>query len=111
MAIHRFCSLISQGEPVPLWELVDRILAAAGCQAVTHAVPRPVAWAAGAVLEAAYALFQLKGEPRMTRFVADELATTHWFDITAARRELGYKPAISIAEGLRRLETWLRPSV
>ncbi|MEE2964024.1 MAG: 3-beta hydroxysteroid dehydrogenase, partial [Acidobacteriota bacterium] len=41
----------------------------------------------------------------------NELATTHWFDITAARRELGYEPAISIAEGLRRLETWLRPSV
>ena len=101
---------ISQGEPVPLWELVDRILAAAGCQAVTRAVPRPVAWAAGAMLEAAYTLFRLKGEPRMTRFVANELATTHWFDITAARRELGYEPGISIAEGLRRLDAWLRPS-
>ena len=102
---------ISQGEPTPLWELVDGILAAAGCRAVTRAVPRPVAWAAGAVLEAAYTLFRLEGEPRMTRFVADELATTHWFDITAARRELGYEPATSIAEGLRRLETWMRPSV
>jgi len=66
---------------------------------------------AGAVLEAAYTLFRLEGEPRMTRFVANELATTHWFDISAARRELSYEPAISIAEGLRRLETWLRPSV
>lgn len=102
---------ISQGEPTLLWELVDGILAAAGCEAVTRAVPRSVARAAGAVLEAAYTLFRLEGEPRMTRFVADELATTHWFDITAARRELGYEPAISIAEGLRRLEAWLRSSV
>ncbi|HIE95334.1 MAG TPA: NAD-dependent epimerase/dehydratase family protein [Acidobacteria bacterium] len=102
---------ISQGEPIPLWELIDRILATAGCEPVTRAVPRPVAWMVGGVLEAAYTLFRLEGEPRMTRFVADELATTHWFDITAARRELGYKPAISIAEGLRRLEAWLRPSV
>ncbi len=102
---------ISQGEPTPLWELIDRILAAAGCEPVTRAVPRPVAWTAGAMLEAAYTLFRLESEPRMTRFVANELATTHWFDITAARRELGYEPAISIAEGLRRLEAWLRPSV
>ncbi len=102
---------ISQGEPTPLWELIDRILAAAGCEPVTRAVPRPVAWTAGAMLEAAHTLFRLESEPRMTRFVANELATTHWFDITAARRELGYEPAISIAEGLRRLEAWLRPSV
>ena len=45
----------------------------------------------------------------MTRFVARELATAHWFDITAARTELGYEPAISITEGLHRLEAWLRP--
>lgn len=100
---------ISQGDPTPLWALIDRILAAAGLPPVARAVPTPVAWIAGAVLEAAYTLLQLEGEPRMTRFVAHELATTHWFDITAARRELGYDPAISIDEGLRRLEAWLQP--
>lgn len=35
----------------------------------------------------------------MTRFVAKELSTAHWFDISAARRDLGYQPEISIAEG------------
>ena len=99
---------ISQGEPMALLEIINGILAAAGLPPVTRSVPSGVAWSAGAILEAAYALFRLKGEPRMTRFVARELATAHWFDITAARTELGYEPAISIAEGLRRLEAWLQ---
>jgi nucleoside-diphosphate-sugar epimerase len=44
----------------------------------------------------------------MTRFLAEELATTHWFDIGAARRELCYEPRVSMAEGLRRLQAWLQ---
>ena len=98
---------ISQGEPTPLWALIDRILAAAGHPPVTRAVPTRVAWAAGAVLETLYAVLRLRGEPRMTRFVASELATSHWFDISAAERELGYRPSISIADGLSRLSPWL----
>ena len=99
---------ISQGEPMALSEIINGILAAAGLPPLTRSVPQPVAWSAGAILEAAYALLRLKGEPRMTRFVARELATAHWFDITAARTELGYEPAISITEGLHRLEAWLQ---
>jgi nucleoside-diphosphate-sugar epimerase len=44
-----------------------------------------------------------RDEPRMTRFLALQLSTAHWFDITAARRDLGYEPVVSIEEGLRRL--------
>ena len=63
---------ISQGEPTSLWELIDLILAAAGRPPVARAVPTPVAWTAGAVLEAVHKTFRLPGEPRMTRFVARE---------------------------------------
>ena len=97
---------ISQGEPIALWEIVDRILAAAGLPPVARSVPQPIAWLFGAIQEGAYGLFRLEGEPRMTRFVAREFATAHWFDITAARVELGYEPNISIAQGLRRLKAW-----
>jgi nucleoside-diphosphate-sugar epimerase len=45
----------------------------------------------------------------MTSFLAEELATTHWFDISAARRELRYEPRVSMAEGLRRLQAWMQP--
>jgi nucleoside-diphosphate-sugar epimerase len=100
---------ISNGEPVPLWELVNGILRAAGLPPVTRSVPYGLAWLAGWFLEKAYALFNPDGEPPMTRFLARELATAHWFDLSAARRDLGYEPKVSLAEGLRRLEASLRP--
>jgi nucleoside-diphosphate-sugar epimerase len=53
-------------------------------------------------------MFKISGEPRMTRFLADELSTAHWFNISAAKKDLGYKPKISIEEGLSRLGNWLR---
>lgn len=97
---------ISNGEPWPAWDLINRILAAAGVPPVTRSISRPAAWAIGGLLECVHILFRLKSEPRMTRFVANELASAHWFDISAARRELGYRPRVSIDEGLRRLQEW-----
>jgi len=99
---------ISNGEPMPLWDLVNAILAAADLPPVTRSIPRPLARLAGAGFELLYGLLPLHGDPPMTRFLADELSTAHWFDITAARRDLGYEPRISIAEGLERLRDWLR---
>ncbi|MBI4347300.1 MAG: NAD-dependent epimerase/dehydratase family protein [Elusimicrobia bacterium] len=94
---------IAQGEPLPLWEMIDRLLATAGVGPVTRSVPPGVAYAAGWVLEAAYRALRLPGEPKMTRFLAHQLSTPHWFDLTAAKRDLGYAPRVSLEEGLRRL--------
>jgi len=101
---------ISQGEPVPLWDMIDAILEAGGFAPVRRSMHPRAAWMIGAVLERVYKTFNIRGEPRMTRFVADELATAHWFDISAARRDLGYVPRISDKEGLLRLKTWLKNS-
>jgi nucleoside-diphosphate-sugar epimerase len=98
---------LAQGEPIPLWDLVNRILDAAHLPPVTRTVPAGMAYAVGWLLELTYGLLRLKGEPPMTRFVARELATAHWFDLTAARRDLGYTPAVSLDEGLRRLQKYL----
>jgi nucleoside-diphosphate-sugar epimerase len=95
---------ISQGEPVPLWDLINRILAAAGLPPVEKQISSGMAYAAGTVLEWVHGALRLRGEPRMTRFLARELSTAHWFDISAARRDFGYVPSISIAEGLERLQ-------
>ncbi len=97
---------ISQNEPRPLWELVNGILRAAGLPPVTRAVSPGVAHVAGAALEVVHRVLRLPGEPVMTRFVAHQLAAAHWFDTTAATRDLGYVPAVSIDEGLGRLERW-----
>jgi len=101
---------LSQGEPVVLWDFVNRILQAAGVAPVTRSVPASLAYSAGWFLEMAYRVLRIESEPPMTRFLARELATAHWFDITAARRDLGYEPRVSIEEGLRRLGEWLRKS-
>jgi nucleoside-diphosphate-sugar epimerase len=99
---------ISQDEPIPLWELIDRILAAGGKPPVTKSLSPKAAYRMGTFCEWFYRTLCLAGEPPMTRFVAAELATSHWFDISAARRDLGYAPEVSIDEGLRRLAQWLR---
>ena len=97
---------ISNGEPKPIAEIINRLLAATGTAPVEKKIAYPLAYAIGAGLEAVYALLKLHGEPPMTRFVAEQLATAHWYDIGAARRDFGYVPTVSIDEGLQRLRHW-----
>ena len=99
---------VSDGEPVELWAFINQVLVEAGLPPVTRTVSAWKARLAGRVLERAYRLLRLPGEPAMTRFVADQLATSHWYDISAAKRDLGYDPKVSTAEGLRRLGEALR---
>ena len=99
---------ISQGKPVFLWKMIDDILQAGGFSPVKRSISSKAAFRIGAVLEWFYKAFALKGEPQMTRFVARELSTSHWFDIRAARRDLEYAPEVSTEEGLRRLAAYLK---
>lgn len=94
---------ISQGEPVNCWRWIDQILALAGLPPVRKSISLPAAWRIGAVFETAYKLLRLKSEPPMTRFLAAQLATSHYFDLTRARQDFGYQPKVSTAEGMRRL--------
>lgn len=98
---------ISQDEPIPAWDMINAILKAAGLDPVKRSIPHQAAWLIGAMFEFIYRTFDIDQEPQMTRFLADELATAHWFDISAAKNDLGYVPRISIKEGLENLENWL----
>ncbi len=98
---------ISQGEPVELWEMINRLLEAAGAPTVQRSIPTGVALALAWGCESVHRLLHRPGEPRLTRFVVKELCTSHWFDISAARRDLGYRPTVSIVEGLHRLREHL----
>lgn len=102
---------ISQDCPIALWEMIDLILAAGGKPPVKKSISPAAALLAGAVCEGLFKLFQIKKEPPMTRFVARELATSHWFNIAAAKRDLGYRPIVSMQEGLRRLAAWIGKEV
>ncbi len=94
---------ISNGEPLAMAELVNKLLAAKGVPPVTRTISPGLAYAAGAMLEMLYKLLRRRDEPPITRFVARQLSTSHWFDLTAARRDLGCEAEVSLAEGLARL--------
>ena len=98
---------ISQDAPLPLWDMVNAILAAADLPPVKRTISVKAAYRLGAMMEWIYRIGHLPGEPPMTRFVAEELSTSHWFNIRAAREDLGYRPLVSTEEGLRRLRQWL----
>ncbi len=98
---------LSSGEPVEIWDFINRLLAAAGVPAVEKRVALRTAMAAGWVFEKVHALTGAKGDPRMSRWIVRELTTARWFDISAARRDLGYEPKVSLDEGMRRLAAWI----
>jgi nucleoside-diphosphate-sugar epimerase len=95
--------LVANGEPRPLRDLLLGICAAAGVQPRVVPVPAAVARAAGSVVERVWPRFSDE-EPPLTRFVAEQMATAHWFDLSETFRDLAWRPTVTIDEGLRRLE-------
>ena len=96
--LHRRVLVVSGGEPRPVAELLASICAAAGAPAPRIAVPASLARAAGAVVETLW-----RRDPPMTRFLAEQLSTAHWFDQRETRAALGWTPRIGLDEGFRRL--------
>lgn len=94
---------ISGGEPIESGELINCVLGAVGVAPVTRRVPPKVAYAAGWLAEKLHAALGRADEPPITRFAAEQLMTSHYFDIAAAERDLGWVPAVSFREGLDRL--------
>jgi nucleoside-diphosphate-sugar epimerase len=101
---------ISDGNPTPLWDFVNRVLKCADLQPVNRSVNRTVAYGAAAFSELFCRILPGEREPGLTRFLVDELVTAHWFDISSARRLLGYHPRISTEDGFERLTHWIRES-
>lgn len=99
--VHGRAFVISNGEPRTVAELFTQICAAAGLPGPRRAVPYRVAWIAGAVIERLWG--SRDGDPPMTSFLAEQLATAHWFDQRAARDALRWAPRVSVAEGMTRL--------
>lgn len=94
---------ISNAEPLAMRDMVNGLLRAAGMPEVRKTVPFAAAYAIGVACEGLWHLLPLKGEPPMTRFLAEQLSTTHWYSMEPALRDFGYVPKVSMAEGLERL--------
>lgn len=101
---------ISQGEAVNCWDWINKILSLANLPPIQRSLSYEKARRIGAFFEAIYAIMCWKSEPPMTRFLAAQLACSHYFDISRARRDFGYTPRISTEEGLRRLAAALPTS-
>lgn len=99
---------ITNGEPVVLWDWINELLRGVGEAPVDKHVSLGAATALGAACEMLWRVLPLAIEPPMTRFIAAELAKDHWFDLTAARRDLGYVPRVSMAAGTAELIADLR---
>ena len=100
---------ISNDEPLSQGRIIGELLKAAGLTVDIQAVSPRLAIAAGTVLETGWKLFGLRSDPPLTRWSAEHLSTAHWYDISAAKRDLGYAAEISIEEGLKRLADEYNP--
>ncbi|MHA7219762.1 NAD-dependent epimerase/dehydratase family protein [Arthrobacter sp. MDT1-48-3] len=95
--------VVTNGEPRPIAELLAGICRAAGVRPPAWSVPGSVARAAGTVIERAWLALGRAEEPPMTRFLAEQLSTAHWFDQRRTRAVLDWTPGVSIDQGFQRL--------
>ena len=100
---------ISNGEPWPLREVLNGLLHAADAPEVHATLPFRAAYGIGAVCEALWTVLPLRGDPPMTRFLAEQLGTAHWYSMAPATRDFGYVPKVTMADGLERLRAAMRP--
>ncbi len=91
---------VSNDQPLPQAEIIQGLLKAAGMQPEIKPIAPAVAKAAGAVIQTTWKILGLKSEPPVTKWAAEQLSTAHWYDISAAKRDLGYQPLVSIEQGL-----------
>jgi 2-alkyl-3-oxoalkanoate reductase len=109
-ALHGRAFVVSNGEPRPVQEILTRICAAAGVPPPRRRVPFGVAWAGGVLVEAGWRMLRRSDDPPMTAFLAEQLATAHWFDQRETRSALDWTPAVPLEEGFARLAEAYRGS-
>jgi 2-alkyl-3-oxoalkanoate reductase len=104
--VHGEALVVSNGEPRPVAEILARLCRAAGVPGPRGRVPFAAAWVAGAAAEGVWAATRRRSVPPLTRFLAEQLATAHWFDQRRTRKALGWQPSVNLDEGFRRLSDW-----
>ena len=100
--------VVTNAEPRTLAELVEGICRASGTAGPRRSLPYPIARLAGYGVEHAWQLLGRTDDPPVTRFLAEQLATAHWFDQRRTREVLDWTPSVSIDEGLHRLAAYYR---
>jgi nucleoside-diphosphate-sugar epimerase len=104
--VHGEALVVSNGQPRPIGEVIARLCRAAGVPGPRRHVPFGAAWLAGAAVEGVWAVTGSRSVPPVTRFLAGQLATAHWFDQLRTRSALGWAPGVGLDEGFARLAAW-----
>ena len=94
---------INEPEPIKLWSWIDEILALGDLPPITKSISAKAAYRIGACLEKVFGILRLNSEPPMTRFIAAQLSSSHYYDVSKAQRDFGYRPIVTVAEGMERL--------
>ena len=98
--------VVTNGQPRPVREILNRIVMAAGLEPPRIRVPYRVARTGGLAVEQIWDRRKTIDDPPMTSFLAEQLGTAHWFDQRETRRVLDWEPTVSLDEGFRRLRQW-----
>ncbi len=101
---------ITNGEPRLMSEIINGILKSHDMPAITSTVPAQLLYMIGTISEWIYSLLRIKREPMMTRFIAKQLTCAHWYNLDAAKKDLGYHPQVSIEEGMQKLHDAFKDS-
>ena len=105
-AVHGEPLIVSNGEPRPVQEVLARLCQAAAVPGPRGQVPFPAAWLAGGAAECVWALSGRRDTPPLTRFLAEQLATAHWFDQRRTHEALDWAPHVGLDDGFARLSAW-----
>lgn len=109
--VHALSLALTKGEPGKAYFVADEgertirsfLTGLAGTQGVTlpsRSLPRAVARSLARIIEGAYRLFGIRRTPPMTRFAMDMLSSHVTVRTDRAARDLGYRPVVSVEEGL-----------
>lgn len=90
---------VADAEPQSVGGLLSTVFARKGLAVRLKYVPKSLAWTAAGVVESAWRALGRADEPPLTRYAVHALADDCVLDISRVRRELGYTPRWSIADG------------
>ena len=97
--------VVSNGEPRTVNELMRSMCESAGVTFEPRHLSLALGVRLGSLIERLWPLMR-SSEPPVTRFVAEQLGTAHWFDQRAVQKDLQWAPTVTLDEGFERLTQW-----
>ena len=98
--VHGEALVVTNGQPRPIGEFVERLALAGGARQPRLRLPVGLALAAGSAVDTVWNMREHDDEPPLTRFLAEQMSTAHWFDQRRTREVLEWEPAVSFDEGM-----------